>query len=58
MKLTTTKRDGYIVCVFDDNLEVELTMVDVQGEYYDFSSDLQDATRTVKENLGFFMWLF
>ena len=58
MKLTTTKCDGYIVCVFDDKLEVELTMVDAQGEYYDFSSDLQDATRTVQENLGFFMWLF
>lgn len=58
MKLTTTKHDGYVVCVFDNSLEVELTMVDAQGEYYDFDSDLQNATQTIRDNLGFFMWMF
>ena len=58
MKLTTTKRDGYVVCVFDDKFEVELTMVEAQGEYYDFNSDPQDATRVVQENLRIFMWMF
>lgn len=58
MKLTTTKRNGYTSCVFDDSLEVELTMVEAQGEYYEFNSDVHAATRTIRENLGFFMWMF
>jgi len=58
MKLTTIKKNGYVVCVFDNNLEVELTMVDAQGEYYEFNSELQDATQTIHDNLGFFMWMF
>ena len=58
MKLITTKRDGYVVGVFDDKFEVELTMVEAQGEYYEFNSDLQYATRVVQENLRIFMWMF